>query len=79
MKNQFEIWAEMKELDLDRHPGPEKWGWDYYDIQTQVFWECWQAAVAYATHCRLEPTITQQAVSEILNEDGYVDTLHLGC
>lgn len=26
-----------------------------------------------------ERVAAQQAVSEILNEDGYIDTLHLGC
>lgn len=39
----FEKWALQKELSVEHHPHPEK-GFDYYDIETQMFWECWQAS-----------------------------------
>ena len=41
---QFERWAQEREMDLTRHLDPKFPEYDYYDILTQQFWECWQAA-----------------------------------
>lgn len=41
--NEFEKWALSKELRIEYHPHPDT-GFDYLDIETQMFWECWQAA-----------------------------------
>lgn len=43
-QKQFERWAKTKELDITKHPEKDKWGFEYLDIQTQMFWECWCAA-----------------------------------
>lgn len=39
----FEGWAKSRELDITKHPDKEL-GWVYYDIETQMFWECWVAS-----------------------------------
>lgn len=44
MREQFEAWARTRGLNLSGNPRPEKWGYAYYDIETQLYWECWQAA-----------------------------------
>jgi len=45
LKGDFEIWAKTKELDLTSHSKTKKSDFDYCDIQTQMFWECWQSAI----------------------------------
>ena len=46
IKEEFEKWARTREMDLTPHPNKKQFPeYDYYDIQTQMFWECWQAAL----------------------------------
>lgn len=40
----FEKWALSKELSLVKNSYTSKSEFDYLDIETQMFWECWQAA-----------------------------------
>ena len=44
MKQSFELWAKTRELDLAPYSNPKFQEFDYDDIQTQMFWECWKAA-----------------------------------
>jgi hypothetical protein len=46
MKKKFEQWAKNKELDTTPYYFNEKFKdeFDYEDIQTQMFWECWKAS-----------------------------------
>lgn len=44
-KNKFEEWAASKELDLTPQWDKSRFlEYDYDDIETQLFWECWQYA-----------------------------------
>ena len=45
-KVKFEKWALLKELDISAYTFNKKFAgeFDYEDIQTQLFWECWRAA-----------------------------------
>ena len=46
MKKEFETWALSKELDISPYTYNSDFAdeFDYQDIQTQLFWECWRAA-----------------------------------
>jgi len=45
-QERFEKWAISKELDVEPYSSNPKFQteFDYEDIQTQMFWECWKAA-----------------------------------
>lgn len=47
MKEDFEKWALSKELDIAPYDFNPKFKdiYDYNDIQTQQFFECWKAAI----------------------------------
>jgi len=52
-QDRFEEWAISKGLDIKPYVSNPKFQteFDYEDIQTQMFWECWKAAcepVVYA-------------------------------
>lgn len=62
---------------LEGHQGSFYTG-QYYEIAQMA----WLAGAAWAIKTRgrnSDDEAAQQVVSEMLNEDGYVDTLHLGC
>lgn len=46
MKKSFEKWALSQEMDISPYTFDPKFAneFDYNDISTQMFWECWQAA-----------------------------------
>jgi hypothetical protein len=44
IRKEFDRWAESKELNTTLNRLPGEFGYDYIDIETQMFWECWIAS-----------------------------------
>jgi len=44
MKEEFEKWAKAQHKNISPNLIEDEYGFDYFDLETQYFWECWQAA-----------------------------------